>query len=146
MILVGDSINDCRFEFIECNARWGGTSGPMTLLNRLPLTPEQTYAIQLIKVPEIWQLEFAELERKIKDQLYNPLTGQGDLVLFNPARIEEQSAVDIIAIAESKEKAEQRLKQACQTFKTIATDHATEGSVTGFLIGHADFENAECDR
>ncbi|MCA9193535.1 MAG: hypothetical protein KDB03_17305 [Planctomycetales bacterium] len=35
MLLVGERIEDSQLLFVECNARWGGTSLPMTLVNRL---------------------------------------------------------------------------------------------------------------
>ncbi len=34
-LLVGSELESARVEFIECNARWGGTSVPMTCVNRL---------------------------------------------------------------------------------------------------------------
>ena len=35
LLVVGESLATARAEFLECNGRWGGTSGPMMLMNRL---------------------------------------------------------------------------------------------------------------
>ena len=111
LILVGERLSDCRIEFIECNARWSGTSIPMTLMNRLAV-PEQnrTFSVRKIGIPDVWQLEFAELIRAMDAELYRPRTGQGSFIFFNPARITEHSAVEAIAIADCIEKADRLLE------------------------------------
>ena len=109
MVLVGESIDNCRVEFIECNARWGGTSIPMTLVNRLNVNDNSAFCVKKIEVPGLKQLEFNILSRGIKEELYDPLTGRGRFILFNPARIKSTSSIDAIAIADTTKQAEELL-------------------------------------
>lgn len=146
LILVGDSLDSCRIEFIECNARWGGTSGPMTLMNRLEATKQdQTYGIRKVAVDGLWQLEFAELTRELDDELYAPATGQGNLVIFNPARINSGSAVEVVALENSKDAVSKWLTDSLpQSLKRVVRKKtAGTHSPVGFLMGHADFDEVE---
>lgn len=140
LILVGENTQDCRVEYIECNARWGGTSSPMTLINRLELNEGQTYQIQQVDIADVWQMEFAELERELSSQLYNPLTGHGDLVLFNPARIENDSAIEVIAIGNSQQDVLKLLNAFSKDVRSIVINHLEPHSVTGFLLDHGGFD------
>ena len=99
LIMAGEQLENCRIEFIECNARWGGTSIPMTLMNRLQIEPpERTYSFQNIKVPGLDKISFARLLRELDADLYDPGTGLGSLILTNPGRVRAESAIDAIAI------------------------------------------------
>ncbi len=102
-ILVGDDIENCRVEFVECNGRWGGTSGPMTLVNRI--APDAQYATRRMDIKGLDQIEFAELLRRLAKYLYDPKTGQGTYVFFSPARMKCESAIDAIAFADSLSRA-----------------------------------------
>ncbi len=143
LILIGQDLSNCRLEFIECNARWGGTSGPMTLANRIGLGTHQRYCVRRIDVADLWQMEFAELQRELKDTLYLPTTGQGHLVLFNPARIKEQSAIDVIVIAPSHDEVQEWVaREIPDRLAAIAAAHRDPNALTGFLLSHAEFDDA----
>ena len=143
LILVGESLKDCRVEFIECNARWGGTSAPMTLMNRLPMNVNQTYCIRQIDFSDLWRIEFAALQRTLGKQLYKPSTGQGNFLLFNPARIREQSSLEVITLGGSQASIEAKLDKLSQTVSAIVARHIEPNSITGFLLNHADFDEME---
>lgn len=146
LILVGDSLNDCNIEFIECNARWGGTSGPMTLMNRLePAKQGQTFGVQKVKVDELWQVDFAELKRELENELYVPATGQGNLIVFNPARIKHNAAIEIVGIGDSSDAVNQMLSDSVPHRLKRIVDEKTDAAISTdeFLLGHADFSESE---
>lgn len=87
-LLVGDSMDSARVEYIECNGRWGGTSAPMTFVNRLvgDCDHERTFETYRVADPAFSNLTFPELALRFGSQLYDVRTGTGNTVLFNPAR------------------------------------------------------------
>lgn len=142
LILVGEDVHDCQPEFIECNGRWGGTSAPMTLMNRLTEVPgEQTYGIRKLNIEGLDRLEFSKLKRLLGEHLFDVSKRTGQFILFNPARIKRESAIDSIAIGKSTEEVDNRLTETLPNLlKQIVrkfSDHRS--SLTGFLLNHAAF-------
>ena len=75
----------------------------MTLMNRLNvIPPEKTYCVRRIFVPGIDRVGFAAISRHLERALFDPSTGQGNFVLYNPARIETESAINVIAVGDSR--------------------------------------------
>jgi hypothetical protein len=102
LILSGEGIENCRVEFVECNARWGGTSLPMTLVNRLVIDQaDRSWCVRKVQVPDLNRFRFSQIADSLGSELFDRNSGQGQFVLFNPARIKRDSAIDAIAIAES---------------------------------------------
>lgn len=108
-ILVGENWSQCRIELIECNGRWGGTSAPMTMMNRLfgdwMLWP---FAVRNHLVPGLSQMTFAELRSALSTELYDRQTGAGSLILFNPDRFEHRSDITVLVRGRTAEEAIQR--------------------------------------
>ena len=101
LVLIGDSIETADFQFIECNGRWGGTSLPMTLMNRMfgdwSAQPFATYVLTLDGAGRIpW--------RKWRDRLgplgFDRRTGKGKFILLNPQYLAERDMVSVIAVAD----------------------------------------------
>lgn len=115
LILVGDDLQDCRIEFIECNGRWGGTSLPMTLMNRIfGDFKSRPFAIRIFQpIQGLDRLSFAELLTEFEHDLFDIRTGNGSLIFFNPGRIRYCSGVSAIVLGISWEDAAGR---ACQDF------------------------------
>ena len=111
LILVGPSIDAGRIEFVECNARWGGTSIPMTLMNRLQIAPGKTYGTRLVTVPGLNHLQFRTVLDRLEPDLFDARIGSGTCILTNPARITVQSAIEVIAIGNSPRDVEQLLSR-----------------------------------
>ena len=106
MILVGKNYQDCRLEFIECNGRWGGTSAPMTLMNRMfGDWISQPYAAGECCVEGLNRITFAELLECVRSDLYDVRTGQGSIIFYNPGRMPIQSGINILSIANTWEEA-----------------------------------------
>ncbi|MFY9255367.1 MAG: hypothetical protein WAO83_18090 [Fuerstiella sp.] len=102
LILVGKDTGSCHIEFIECNGRWGGTSLPMTMLNRvLGDYGCQPYVSQIVNVPGFERLSFADLAAALSHDLYDTRTGNGSIILFNPGRLKAQSGIDVIDLGGS---------------------------------------------
>ena len=60
LILVGERMDRSRLEFVECNGRWGGTSLPMTLVNRLlPSRTRRPYVVRSLPLPSPTRVRFA---------------------------------------------------------------------------------------
>jgi hypothetical protein len=108
LILLSDSSAEDggRVEFIECNGRWGGTSLPMTLVNRLGLWQSgRAWCVRQLPVEGLNQLEFSDIRRELGDTLFDRRAKFGKFILFNPARIQVQSCLDAIAIGSTQDEA-----------------------------------------
>ena len=102
MILAGSDRSSARLEFIECNGRWGGTSLPMTLMNRLfGDWATKPFAVHCVYDRGIGDLTFSDLLRFFENDLYDARTRRGRLILFNPARIRARSGIEVVALGES---------------------------------------------
>jgi hypothetical protein len=124
LLLVGKSLADCRPQFIECNGRWGGTSLPMTLMNRLfGDWQRRPFAVQVVSAPGLDAITFPQLIAQLRNDLYDRQTGQGRLIVYTPGRMSQQSALSVLALGTSWTEAveflaqsvPQRLCQACRT-------------------------------
>lgn len=106
LLLVGKSLADCGFELIECNGRWGGTSLPMTLANRVfgdaCATP---HAFRELRLPGLRDLGFQGLLELLDEDLFDRRTGRGHLVLYNPGRVRVASGINVLALAPTWEEA-----------------------------------------
>jgi hypothetical protein len=101
MLLIGRSMGSCRIAFVECNGRWGGTSGPMTLMNRLfSRWSAQPYASKACFVPGVTRFDYADVLEHFSDDLYDARTGEGRLIFFNPGGLKTPHGVDLIALGE----------------------------------------------
>jgi len=101
LILVGTTPASSRIEFIECNGRWGGTSAPMTLMNRLfGDWSVQPYTATLCEAPGLDQLSFAQLLDAAGPNLLDLTSASGHILFFIPGRMAARSAIDVIAIGD----------------------------------------------
>lgn len=101
MLLIGRSIDSCRIAFVECNGRWGGTSGPMTLMNRLfSRWSAQPYAYKACFVEGVPRFAYADVLEFFDDELYDARTGQGRFIFFNPGGMKTSHGLDVVALGE----------------------------------------------
>lgn len=109
-LLVGTEPENSRVEFIECNGRWGGTSGPMTLMNRLfGDWSRHPYATRGVTIPGLDRLSFGELACALRERLYDAKSGNGDLILYNPRGLEARPGIDVIALGDDRTQAEETI-------------------------------------
>lgn len=128
LILIGETVDNCRFEFVECNARWGGTSIPMTLINRLNIGADNTFSVQTINVPGLEKITFQTMVHELGSELYDPARGEGRFILFNPARIKLDSSIEAIAIANTTTQAEELLSDVLTPRLTEMVEAAKRSS------------------
>lgn len=107
MILVGDGVHNCRLEMIECNGRWGGTSLPMTLMNRIfGDWSRQPYAVRIAHdIPDLNRVTFAALMNGFGEAVFDQRTGTGNLIFIDPGRMTSRSGIEALVLGETWEKA-----------------------------------------
>ena len=110
-VVVGDPESDCRLRFTECNGRWGGTSTPMALLDRLVEPPRPPYRAQDVVHPRLVGASFIELLEQVGDEVFDAGTGQGRFVFYNTGPLAGFGKIDVIAIGGSREEADTALEE-----------------------------------
>ncbi|TWU50566.1 hypothetical protein Poly51_38580 [Rubripirellula tenax] len=99
MVLIGDDFDSAQMQFIECNGRWGGTSLPMTLMNRIfGDWKTQPFATRMLNVPGSNRLSFQEVLGVIGDDAYDHRRKTGDVILMNPRRMTLRDEVSIVVL------------------------------------------------
>jgi len=116
MILVGQSPARSRIKFIECNGRWGGTSLPMTLANRLFGDWQQSPFAVRDRALEAKGMSFKEVMATLDDELFDASTGRGDLVLLTPGRWVRKGVLTLMATAATTREAELRAEKILSRF------------------------------
>ena len=108
LLLVGESLECSRLEFIECNGRWGGTSVPMTLMNRMfGDWTSRPYGTRECHAEGLSRVTFAGLLESVREDLFDVRTGRGRVILYNPGRMPARSGIDVITVGETWEEAQQ---------------------------------------
>ena len=103
-VLCGDPEGAFSVHFTECNGRWGGTSTPMALVDRLVPGPRPAYRAQDVVIEGHIGAPFSKLLDGLGDSLYRPGRG-GNYILYNVGPLEGSGKFDVIAIADSPERA-----------------------------------------
>jgi len=102
-------VGRCSFDFIivdgvlkitECNGRWGGTSTPMHLMDRLFPGGRPFYRAQDYVDKSLVGRSFADLSGALEDLLYDIRTGDGRLVLYNVGCLPRFGKFDVIVIGQ----------------------------------------------
>ena len=108
LLLTGDAMASSRIEFIECNGRWGGTSGPMHLVDRLfGRDGRPVYATHHYVAPELAGMRFAEIARAFEPELYDAASGTGWLILLTASGL-PIGHLDFLALGKSSDEAKER--------------------------------------
>ncbi|MGE0608379.1 MAG: hypothetical protein AB7O62_14885 [Pirellulales bacterium] len=130
MVLIGKSFENCRIKFIECNGRWGGTSLPMTLINRLFGDGRtQPFATREYHDDRLKNVSFQQLLDELSDVLYDARTGRGRLILFTPGRMRIKGTVSAITLGATQESANETAQQLLPArLKNLLEDGETSSS------------------
>jgi hypothetical protein len=105
-LVVGEPGGEVELHFTECNGRWGGTSTPMALLDRLLDGPRPPYRAQDFVRPGLVGVSFQEILARVDRELFNPSTGTGRFVFYNVGPLAETGKLDVIALGSSQSEAE----------------------------------------
>jgi hypothetical protein len=101
-VVVGRSLDDAQVKFVECNGRWGGTSVPMHLMQRVFGDHRAVpYKAQDYIDERLRGLEFEHLLEIFGDTLYDRRTGKGRVLLYNVGGVPEHGKFDIVVTGRS---------------------------------------------
>ena len=113
-------VGRCSFDFVlaedgarvvECNGRWGGTSTPMHLVDRLFPAGRPAYRARDVIDPALSGVPFPEVLGALEGELYDHRSGAGRFVLYNVGCLGGYGKLDVISIAETMEDAEVGLEE-----------------------------------
>ena len=110
-LVVGDLGADPVLRITECNGRWGGTSTPMHLVDRVILGERPAYRAQDFIDEALIGVPFTEICDRIGDQLLDARTGSGHFLLYNVGPLERSGKFDVIAIAATPAEADRLLTE-----------------------------------
>jgi hypothetical protein len=108
-IIVDCPTNGYRVKFVECNGRWGGTSTPMRLIDRLVKGPRPAYRAQDFMDHGLIGVSFPEILKRVGDDLYDPATGKGRFIFYNVGPLTRCGKLDVIALGRTPDEAEEAL-------------------------------------
>ena len=115
-IITGELDGEFVAKFVECNGRWGGTSTPMRLVDRLVAGERPAYIATDTYVPESHRgITFLELKSLLHDHLFDPETGEGRFVLYNVGPLGLCGKFDIISLGTSPADARRGLEEVLPT-------------------------------
>jgi hypothetical protein len=105
-LVTGDPNGDFQVLFTECNGRWGGTSTPMSLLDRLVRGPRPPYRAQDVVYPGLIGARLSDLLELTGDLTFDSDTGLGRFIFYNVGPLDEHGKFDVISIGSDQEDAE----------------------------------------
>lgn len=101
LVLLGQSTETATFRFIECNGRWGGTSLPMTLMNRIfGDWSIQPYATHIQELKGAGCLPWKKWRERLGPLGFDRRTGKGKFMLLNPQSLAESDQLSVIALGD----------------------------------------------
>lgn len=109
LLVLGDPAGEFQLRFTECNGRWGGTSTPMHLVDRLVSGPRPPYRAQDFQSAELIGVPFAEVLRRVGDELYRPATRSGRFAFYNTGPLAKTGKLDVICFGPTQAAAERGL-------------------------------------
>ncbi len=114
-------VGRCSFDFLvldedvirftECNGRWGGTSIPMALVDRLTSGHRPPYRAQDFVHEKLVGARFAELLQVVGDELYDPEERRGRFIFYNVGPLERFGKLDVVALGARQEEAERAVAE-----------------------------------
>jgi hypothetical protein len=105
-LVTGDPNGEFQVMFTECNGRWGGTSTPMSLLDRLLHGPRPPYRAQDVVFPELVGASLPDLLELAGDLTFDTDTGQGRFIFYNLGPLGGHGKFDVISIGADQADAE----------------------------------------
>ena len=111
-LVLGDLHGDFIIRFTECNGRWGGTSTPMHLVDRLVTRhrgARPSYRAQDVTAPHLTGARFDHLVELVGDEAFDPLRGTGRFILYNVGPLAAFGKFDVIALGDNQDEAERAM-------------------------------------
>ena len=95
--------------FTECNGRWGGTSTPMHLVDRIIEGPRPPYRAQDFSHERLGELTFDEVLARVGENVFDHGHQRGRFIFYNVGPLGGFGKFDVIALGETQAEAEQAL-------------------------------------
>ena len=122
LVLVGETAETAQLHWLECNGRWGGTSIPMTLANRLigdwtrvPLAIIERSEDRAPKWP------FDAFCRDMEAHLFRPNGPPAGAVVLSPSRIEAGAGYEFLVLGKDPEDLQSRTRAIAEIFAARAS-------------------------
>ncbi len=108
-LLSGPDLEHATLHYVECNGRWGGTSTPMTLMNRIfGDYRTRPYIAKDFDDERLKGTSFAQFVETFQDILWDHKTKQGWAIVYNVGCLLPSGKFDIITLGDTFEEAQQR--------------------------------------
>jgi len=110
-IVKGDLGGEFQVKFTECNGRWGGTSIPMALLDRLFPNGRPHYRARDFVHPGLTGAAFSDLLEVVDDAVWNHRSGKGRYIFYNTGPLRPFGKLDVIALGSTQDEADDALEE-----------------------------------
>lgn len=111
-IIVGaPERGDAEVKLVECNGRWGGTSTPMVLVDRVWRGSRPHYVAQDVMHPQLEGVAFPEILERTREHLFDPRTQQGRFLYYNVGPLAERGKLDVVSIGADPEDAMRGIRE-----------------------------------
>ena len=114
-IVLGDPDADFAIRFTECNGRWGGTSTPMYLVDRLITRARGArppYRAQDVTMPGLVGACFGDLLDRAGDEAFDAERGTGRFLFYNVGPLRMFGKFDAISLGETQADADRAMLDA----------------------------------
>ena len=108
-LVVGDPEGEPELRFVECNGRWGGTSLPMHLLDRLFPGKRPNYRAQDFVQPALTGVSFREILERVGDAAWSRRRPGGRFIFYNVGPLAEHGKLDVVALGADRAAADRAL-------------------------------------
>ena len=109
-LVLGDPETDFTVRFTECNGRWGGTSAPMHLMDRVVSGPRPPYRAQDIVSPQLVGVSFEELAAALDNRLFDHRNRHGRYLPYNVGPLPRFGKLGVIALGSTQADADEALQ------------------------------------
>jgi hypothetical protein len=121
-LLVGDPEGEFALRFVECNGRWGGSSTPMHLVDRLLPGPRPPYRAQDFDRPALIGVSFPEILERVGEEAFDPRTARGRFIFYNVGPLERFGKLDVISLGATQREAEDGLTRRLPELLGVAPE------------------------
>jgi hypothetical protein len=105
-LVTGEPEGDFQVVFTECNGRWGGTSTPMSLLDRLLQGPRPPYRAQDVVFPKLIGARLPDLLELVGELAFRSDAAKGRFIFYNLGPLDQHGKFDVISIGADQDDAE----------------------------------------
>ena len=108
-LVLGNPDGDFTVKFTECNGRWGGTSTPMYLVDRLVRGPRPPYRAQDFIHHRLAEMTLSDVLEKLSSDLFDAGRQTGRFIFYNVGPLATVGKIDVVALGDTQAEAEQAL-------------------------------------